>query len=224
VANLTSEPALVRQPVVASARRVAEASGIASVQLNAVLNHLGPRPRDSVGVVATGIWLPSFDLPGLPIRAELGKGTSRLDFLRIGDRVAARWIVRAADVTWHSDSARTASLSPIEALVARVISGLGTLDLTAELTGELRAPALSIRDASVSEGEDLVFTYGPLGFLKVPAYWYGDTGALAVLSWTGSLDAQATGTRFWTVTVRESVSASGKEIPASVSLITRRAT
>jgi hypothetical protein len=29
-------------------------------------------------------------------------------------------------------------------------------------------------------GRDVAFTYGPLGFLKVPVYWYGDTGALAI--------------------------------------------
>ncbi|MEA2404112.1 MAG: hypothetical protein QOE08_759, partial [Thermoleophilaceae bacterium] len=32
-------------------------------------------------------------------------------------------------------------------------------------------------------GRDLVFTYGPLGFLRLPAYWYGDTGALAIAYW-----------------------------------------
>ncbi|HEX8123877.1 MAG TPA: hypothetical protein VF549_21690 [Solirubrobacteraceae bacterium] len=30
-------------------------------------------------------------------------------------------------------------------------------------------------------GTDLVFTYGPIGFLKGPAYWYENSGALAVL-------------------------------------------
>jgi hypothetical protein len=30
-------------------------------------------------------------------------------------------------------------------------------------------------------GSDLVFTYGPLGFLSAPEFWYGDTGTLALL-------------------------------------------
>jgi hypothetical protein len=30
-------------------------------------------------------------------------------------------------------------------------------------------------------GDDLVFTYGPLGFLKFPTYWYDGTGRLAAL-------------------------------------------
>jgi hypothetical protein len=29
-------------------------------------------------------------------------------------------------------------------------------------------------------GRDIIWTYGPLGFLKVPTYWYAGTGALAV--------------------------------------------
>ena len=145
VANVTSEPALVRKPMLVAARRSAEGTGVSSVQLTAVLDHLGARPRDSIGVVAAGIALPAFDLPGLPYRAELGKGTSRLDFVRAGDRVAARWIVRASDVTWRPDSARAGSRSPVEELVSRVVTGLTDLELTADLTGELRSPRLSIR-------------------------------------------------------------------------------
>ena len=145
IANLTSEPAIVRQPVVVSARRVTEGAAAASVRVNAVLDHLGPRPRDSLGVLAAGLRLPSLDLPGLPLRAELGQGSSRLDFVRSGDRVAARWVLRANEVRWRADPVRATRLSPVETLVFRVLSGIGELDLTADLTGELRSPKLSIR-------------------------------------------------------------------------------
>jgi hypothetical protein len=36
-------------------------------------------------------------------------------------------------------------------------------------------------NADLAWGRDLIFTYGPLGFLKVPVYWYDGTGRLAVL-------------------------------------------
>ncbi len=44
----------------------------------------------------------------------------------------------------------------------------------------LGALHLGIHDG-LSWGRDLIYTYGPLGFLKVPTYWYSDTGTLAVL-------------------------------------------
>jgi hypothetical protein len=33
----------------------------------------------------------------------------------------------------------------------------------------------------ITFGNDLIFTYGPLGFLSVPTLWYADTGTIAVL-------------------------------------------
>jgi uncharacterized protein (TIGR03545 family) len=144
IANLTSEPALVRKPVLFTARRTG-GGGTASLQVKAILDHLGTRPRVSLGLIAAGVSLPGFDLPGLPYRAELGQGTSRLDLVRLGDRVAARWMIRTGDLRWRPDSGRLASLTPAEALVSRVVTALDSLELTADLTGELRAPALSVR-------------------------------------------------------------------------------
>ena len=75
---------------------------------------------------------------------EPGSGTSRLDFLRNGNRIAARWTIRSSDVQWLPDSSRVRALNPLEQLISRVIYGLRELEVTANLTGEIRSPSIAI--------------------------------------------------------------------------------
>lgn len=144
LSDLTTAPALVGRPMRFSARRDAAGTGIGDLQVAGLIDHTAGRVRDSVSAVGTGIALPGFALPGLPLRVEPGKGTSRLDFVRGGDRVAARWTIRSADVQWLPDSARTRTLNPLESLVARVVAGLRDLEVTANLTGDIHSPSISI--------------------------------------------------------------------------------
>ena len=102
------------------------------------------RTRDSVTAVASDVAIPAFALPGLPLRVEPGKGASRLDFVRNGNRIAMRWALSSSNVRWLPDSTRARTLNTVEGLVARVVSGLEELEVTARLTGELRAPAIAI--------------------------------------------------------------------------------
>jgi hypothetical protein len=153
VTNLTTMPALVREPTRFTLSRHTAVKGIASVDASGVLDHVGGRVRDSLGVVAGGVALPSFPLPGLPIRAELGEGDSRIDMLRIGNRIAGRLVMHAPAVVWRRDtlSARRDS-SParrlpnaMESLALRVIEGIDELEIVADLTGDVARPQLAVR-------------------------------------------------------------------------------
>lgn len=153
VTNLTTMPALVREPTRFTLSRRTGVRGVAAVDAAGVLDHVGGRVRDSLGVVAGGIALPSFPLPGLPIRAELGQGDSRIDMLRVGDRIAARMVLRAPAVVWRRDaraagrdSAAARRLpNAVEALALRVIEGIDDLEIVADLTGDIAHPRLAVR-------------------------------------------------------------------------------
>ena len=155
VTNVTTMPALVREPTRFVLVRRSTAGGVATLDAHGVLDHVGGRIRDSLGVSATGVTLPSFPLPGLPMRAQLGEGTSRIDVLRLGDRIAARWTMRAPAVVWQRTGASVnvpaAAAAPrdirnqMEALAIRVIEGINDLEVVADLTGDIARPTLSVR-------------------------------------------------------------------------------
>jgi uncharacterized protein (TIGR03545 family) len=153
VTNLTTMPALVREPTRFTLSRRTNVRGVSSVDAAGVLDHVGGRVRDSLGVVAGGIALPSFPLPGLPLRADLGLGDSRIDMLRIGNRVAARLVLRAPAVAWRRDTVASRRDSAagrrvpnaVESLALRVIEGIDDLEIVADLTGDVAHPQLAVR-------------------------------------------------------------------------------
>jgi hypothetical protein len=98
--------------------------------------------RDSATATVQGIPLPDFQVPGLPFRADLSRGTVGLDFRLDGDRVAGRWSLSTKGVSWGSDSGR--ALNDKEQLLARVLDGVKDLDVHADLGGTIQAPTLSI--------------------------------------------------------------------------------
>jgi uncharacterized protein (TIGR03545 family) len=144
VANVTSAPALVGKPAVVVARGggAGEAPGL---ELRGVIDHSGATPRDRVAAELTNVALPPIDLPGLPYRLEPGRGTSRLEVALAGDRIDARWTLRADAVRWIADSAGVARASTMEAFVGRVIAGIAGLELDATLSGPMATPTLSVR-------------------------------------------------------------------------------
>ena len=144
LSDLTTTPALVGRPTRFSARRDAVGTTLGALQVSGLIDHTAGRSRDSVSAVGSDIALPSFSLPVLPLRVEPGKGVSRLDFVRNGNRIAARWSMRASEVRWLSDSGSARTLSPLEQLMARIVTGLRELEVTANLTGDIRAPAIAI--------------------------------------------------------------------------------
>jgi uncharacterized protein (TIGR03545 family) len=143
VRGLTSTPALYGKPMVVTASRRAAGSAIASIDVDAVVNHVAPLSRDSVAARLRGVKLPDFNLPGLPFRLRPGVGNSNLTFALRGDQLLGRWAIGSNRVAWSLDSAGR-SLNDLEQLVWRVVSGLADLDVTAEMRGNLRSPKLSV--------------------------------------------------------------------------------
>jgi uncharacterized protein (TIGR03545 family) len=147
ISGLTTQPALYGRPAILQATgRIGGASPMA-VQVGGVLNHLGAVSRDSVQAHVSGVSIPPFDLPGLPFGLVPGHGDVGLTFAMNGDRLAGRWSVRAGQVGFTAESARLPKLSLVENTVWRVLSGIHVLDLTADLSGTVRAPKLSIRSS-----------------------------------------------------------------------------
>ena len=151
ITNVTTMPALVREPTRFTLARRSTAGVVASLDARGVLDHVGGRIRDSLGVDASGVTLPTFPLPGLPLRAQLGQGTSRMDVLRTGNRIAARWTMRAPAVVWqrsiappNAPAARDIR-NQMEALAVRVIEGINDLEVVADLTGDIARPTLNVR-------------------------------------------------------------------------------
>jgi uncharacterized protein (TIGR03545 family) len=143
VRGLTSTPALYGRPAVVTASRRAAGSGIASIDVDAVIDHVSSRSVDSVNARIRGIQLPTFDLPGIPFRVAPGVGSSELAFRMRGSQLFGRWAIHSNRVRWQADSSGH-SLNDLERLVWRVISGLNNLDVVAELQGTVASPKLSV--------------------------------------------------------------------------------
>ncbi len=144
LSDLTTEPALVGQPVRVSAERLSGPPGAPTFALGAVLDHRGP-PRDSVAVAVGGVRLPGFGLPQVPFRIEPGRSDSRLFFRLAGNDVRARWSLRAGDVRTLYDSARGGGAAgPVEALLGRILATLPGLEVEASLEGPVARPVFRV--------------------------------------------------------------------------------
>ncbi len=145
VRGLTSMPTLYGRPTVVKASRRAEGSAIAAIDVDAIIDHVGPRTRDAATARLRGIKLPSFDIPGLPFRVVPGTGSSSLDFTMVGAgaELSGRWAIASQQVSWAADTTGR-SLNEIERVVWRVMSGLKDLEVVAELHGSVGSPKLSI--------------------------------------------------------------------------------
>jgi uncharacterized protein (TIGR03545 family) len=144
VQGLTSAPALHGKPMLVRARRSAAGTGVASIAVDAVVDHVRPdRVRDSLSARLRGVRLPEIALPGLPFRLAPGTGSSNLAFTLRGDQLVGRWVIGSNQVAWALDTTGR-RLNEVERLVWRVVSGLNDLSVEAEIRGVLRAPRLSV--------------------------------------------------------------------------------
>jgi uncharacterized protein (TIGR03545 family) len=134
--GLTNAPALYGSPTTFTATAPA-------VHLAAMLDHVRPVARDTVGGTLDGVRLPALDLPSLPIRLAPGTGTVSLQFALTGDSVRGVWQVRAAHAGWVRDSG--SAHSNLDDLLWQVLSGVNTLDLEARVGGTITSPVLSVR-------------------------------------------------------------------------------
>jgi uncharacterized protein (TIGR03545 family) len=145
VRGLTSTPTLYGRPTVVKASRRAEASAIAAIDVDAIIDHVTPRTKDAATARLRGIRLPSFDIPGIPFRVVPGTGSSSLDFTMVGGgaELFGRWAIASQQVSWAVDTAGR-PMNDIERLVWRVVSGLKDLEVVAELRGSVGSPKLSV--------------------------------------------------------------------------------
>jgi uncharacterized protein (TIGR03545 family) len=143
VTNATTEPALVGTPTLFAVRRAAAGTGIDSLRVTGSLDHVKAKPRDVLTVQAGGVALPTFPIPGLPYRGDPGRGASELRLTLDGDQLAAHWTLSTRKLAWIADSAAK-KLNTIESLVARVLTGVASLQMNADVTGTLQAPKLAV--------------------------------------------------------------------------------
>ena len=144
VTDATTEPALVGRPTLFAVRLLAAGSGLDSLRITGALDHAKARARDVLTVDASGIDLPTLPIPGLPYRADPGRGTSTLRLTIDGDQLDARWGLASGKLGWIADTAAAGRLNAIESLVARVLTGVPTLTMQARVTGPLNAPTLAV--------------------------------------------------------------------------------
>ncbi len=138
--GLTSDPAVYGRPTVFTARAP-------TLQAGGLFDHVRGTPLDTAGATMQGVSLPALALGALPLRLEPGRGTVTLGFALHGDTLRGRWGVRSDALRWVRDSGAGAGGgggTPVQQLVERVLSGIGSLDLTAQLRGTIDHPSLAI--------------------------------------------------------------------------------
>lgn len=143
--DLTSEPAIVGRPTVFALRRASSGGSVDSLRVTGSMDHVRERPREVVNILAAGVALPRLTVPSLPLAMDPGRGASELRFAVDGNEINGRWSVRSANLSWVRDSTRGRPLNTIETLVTRVLTGIGELEMVAEISGSLDAPRLSVR-------------------------------------------------------------------------------
>lgn len=142
--DVTSDPAILGRPTRFAVRRDGSA-GNDSVVVRGEMDHVSANPSETVAAAASGIALPRLPIPQLPYTMDPGRGSSELRFVLAGEQLSGRWAVRSTNLTWVMDSARARPLNRIEDLVARVLTGIPSLELTADISGTLSAPRLAVR-------------------------------------------------------------------------------
>lgn len=143
VQDLTSDPAILGRPTRFAARR--EATGGDSLRVVGEMNHVGAKPTETLAAAASGISLPKLPIPSLPYTMNPGKGTSEMRFELDGESLTGRWSVKSSNLAWVLDSSRARKLNKVEDLVARVLTGIPSLELTADVSGTLAAPKLAVK-------------------------------------------------------------------------------
>lgn len=144
-AGITSQPALVGVPATVAISGALGTERKIGVEVAAMARHFGTAPRDSLAARLTGVSLPTIRFAGLPFGVDPGVSTLSTTFSLAGNRIEGSWEVVSSRATWLADSARLKSASLVEGVIWRVISGLTTLRVRAELGGTVDNPTLAIR-------------------------------------------------------------------------------
>jgi uncharacterized protein (TIGR03545 family) len=136
LADLTTSQTLTGRPTTFKAQAPA-------LQAGALLDHRRPEALDTVSGTLAAVRLPDLAIPVGGIRLEPGTGTMSFRFALEGENLRAGWEVRSTKISWAHDSATGRSTTGD--LIWQVVSGIATLDVTAQLSGTPANPSLSIR-------------------------------------------------------------------------------
>jgi uncharacterized protein (TIGR03545 family) len=143
--GISSQPALVGVPATLAVEGALGRERQVEVHVAAMARHFGAEPRDSLAARLTGVSLPTIRFPDLPFGVHPGASTLNATFSLAGDRLQGSWEVLSSRVTWLADSTRLRHASLIEGTIWRVITGVTTLRVRADLGGTIERPTLAIR-------------------------------------------------------------------------------
>ncbi|HEY6783424.1 MAG TPA: hypothetical protein VI159_00645, partial [Gemmatimonadales bacterium] len=144
LADLTSSQALTGKPTTFNAQAPL-------FQAGGLLDHRRPQALDTVSGVSPSVKLPDLAIPVGGIHLAPGTGSMAFRFALEGENLRAAWEVKASHVTWAHDSAATSGAG---GLVWQVVSGISTLDISAQLSGTPDNPSIAIRsnlDQAISD-------------------------------------------------------------------------
>jgi uncharacterized protein (TIGR03545 family) len=143
--DVTSDPAIIGRPTLFVARRLDRARAGDSLRVSGSLDHTRDTPRDVVNAVMGNVQLPKFAIPMLPFMLDAGNGAAEMRFVLEGEKLTGTWTVHSSSITWQPDSARKRAMNSMETLVAGALTGIKSLEVTAEIGGTLKKPTLAVR-------------------------------------------------------------------------------
>jgi uncharacterized protein (TIGR03545 family) len=148
VTGLTSEPAILGQPLTAMIERTAAAVGPTDARLGIVMDRTGSVVRDSGSVAVAGVELPEFDIGGIDAHLDLGQGASDLSLSRIGDSIAGTWVWQSNSVTWTRGAVSVEQGAGVGALAQdflwQTLSDIDNVEITVRFSGSTMGPSLRI--------------------------------------------------------------------------------
>ncbi|MEJ2237087.1 MAG: TIGR03545 family protein [Gemmatimonadales bacterium] len=148
ITGLTSEPAILGEPLTAMIERTGAAVGPTDVRLGLVMDHTGPVIRDSGSVAVAGVSLPEFDIGGIDAHLDLGQGASNLSLSRVGDSIAGTWVWRSGDVRWTRGAGSGEQGAGIGAMAQdflwQTLADIDDVEITVRFSGSPAGPSLRI--------------------------------------------------------------------------------
>ena len=154
IQDFTTEPALTGKPAAFSISRASKGTVLDSLLIVGVLDHTKARPVETLVVQAAGVAFPGFNVPGVPLRLDLGTGVGGMRMELSGDSVRGHLTASSPHPKWRPDSTHKAPLNMLEDLVVRVLSGIPNVDMSGDISGTVTAPRLAVRsnlDAAVAD-------------------------------------------------------------------------
>ena len=145
VGDVTTDPVLTGKPTVFSISRTTTGSSLDSLLIVGAMDHTTSRQTETIVAKAGGVGLPDFAVPSVPLRLNLGVGRGDVRIDLVGDSLRGRIGISAPKATWRADSLRPKKLNTLEGLVVRVLTGIPSIDMAADISGTVKAPKLAVQ-------------------------------------------------------------------------------